>query len=228
MKRLIFSDFHIGNPLFKDVYIKSIKQIFKDNIYDEIIINGDIIDIWENSKNKILYEYEPFIKFINERAKYIPIYIICGNHDPDFDSMNEIFNSCIVKQYSYSDSKSIFIHGHEFDYLILNYSYIIRFLNYFCIGFEKIGIDIKSFFREYLYSVSMKRSKAYYSDLVLDIEKDAVLKYCENYQNIILGHTHFPKITKINSLCQYINSGDIIHNNSYVVQNDNYFELKFI
>jgi len=219
MLRLILSDLHLGNPLFKHES-ELLNLLYYD--FDEIIFCGDILDIWESPIDKIISKYSNLISYINRRAIDIKIIIIHGNHDPDISKLKEIFFSCLVYE-SYEYNNNIVIHGDEFDEFILNYSSLARWLSYFNLIFEKIGLDLKTFFRELFYSISAKRQKIYYNDLVSNIEKSVVDKYFNSFSTVIMGHTHMPKI--VGSKCLYINVGDMIHNYTYVLDNGYNFKL---
>lgn len=213
MKRLLLSDLHLGNPLFK--YELQLIKLLSSN-FDEIIVCGDILDTWESSIDKIISKYDFLINLFNNHESVI---IIHGNHDPNINQLQFIFNNCKVYN-NYVYNNNIVIHGSEFDTLIIKYSYIARCLGYFNWIFERFNLDVKSFFRELYYSISAKRQKIYYDSLVSNIEKSAVEKYSKEYKMIIMGHTHMPKI--INN---YINCGDMIHNYTYIIDDDDKFEL---
>ena len=76
---LVISDVHLGTygchaaELLR--YLKSIKP-------GMVILNGDIIDIWQFSKS---YFPEPHLKVIRRIMKFItegtPVYYLTGNHD---------------------------------------------------------------------------------------------------------------------------------------------------
>ena len=61
-----------------------------------------------------------------------------------------------------------------------------------------------------------KKQEKYYNDLVLDIEKESVRDYSEKgYKNVVLGHTHLPKLVNDYYNIIYMNSGDWTHNKTY-------------
>jgi UDP-2,3-diacylglucosamine pyrophosphatase LpxH len=215
MKRLILSDLHFGNPLFR--YELQLIKLLSSTNFDEIIICGDTLDTWESSIDRIISKYNFLIDLFNKLGS--TVIIIHGNHDPPIEKLKSIFNNCQVYN-SYVYNNNIVIHGSEFDNLINKYSYIARYLGYFNWIFERCNLDIKSFFRELYYSISAKRQKLYYNSLVSNIEKSAVEKYSKDYKLVIMGHTHMPKI--INN---YINCGDMIHNYTYIIDDNDKFGL---
>jgi hypothetical protein len=81
-------------------------------------------------------------------------------------------------------------------------------------------LNIKAFFRELFYSISAKKDKKYYPDLVSDIEIKLKEKYLP-YGYVFCGHTHEPKIFE-----NYVNSGDWVHNRTYIIYEDGKITLK--
>ena len=115
---LVLSDVHLGTygshakELLK--YAKSIKPSM-------VVLNGDIIDIWQFSKRYWPKSHMKIIKLImGWVAKDIPVYYITGNHDEllrkfvgfklgSFQIVNKLV-------YEFSDGKKgWFFHGDVFD-----------------------------------------------------------------------------------------------------------------
>lgn len=223
MKILFLSDLHLGSPLF-DSESESIIMALLDGNYDKIFIVGDTIDSWEEKLTTIRLSYVNLFAKLNNLDNVI---IIKGNHDP---SLSELQNFFPFKEVTddyviYDSNKSMIImHGDEFDNLVRKYSWFAKIIFPIHWFFERFGLNLKGFFRTTLYSISAKRQKKYYNDLVLDMEKGLVNKYKELYDCIVVGHTHFPKkVTGDNFV--YVNCGDWIHNKSYVEYEGGKFRL---
>jgi UDP-2,3-diacylglucosamine pyrophosphatase LpxH len=221
MKNLFISDLHLGSPLFKsDNKIISLL----DDKYDNIYIVGDIIDVWEDCSKFIIEDHKELILKINSLSN---IKIVKGNHDPSIDKLKKIFPlSEISDCFSFKDYifSCAIVHGDEFDKLVTKYSWLAKLLFPIHWILQRLGLNIKAFFRKLFYSVSSKRNKKYYTKLVSDIEKNLIKKYRLVYNYIVCGHTHFPKIVNINGF-RYINCGDWIHNRTYVIYNEGEFTL---
>ena len=221
MKLLFLSDLHLGSPLFESE-AEIINLLSKD--YDQIYIIGDLLDVWEDDLASVVSDNMSIINRIHTLDNVI---IIKGNHDPSLVELEGVFpkkNVYYQHELGIGDKKCIVAHGDEFDDLIRKYSWLAKFswpINWL---FERVGINLKGFFRKLFYSVSAKRKKKYYNDLVLNMEEKFVDCYKDEYDYMIVGHTHFPKITKGNDFT-YINSGDWIHNKSYVEFVDGEFKL---
>jgi UDP-2,3-diacylglucosamine pyrophosphatase LpxH len=220
-KFLFISDLHLGSPLFR-----SEDQVFflLNGNYDKIFIVGDIIDTWEEDVEYIVSKHSKLIDTINKLNNVI---IIKGNHDPSLQSLESIFpGKQVLMEYEFytGDEIGIIIHGDEFDIMVTKYSWISKILSPIHWVLERVGINIKAFFRELFYSIANKRNKSYYKDLVFDIEQSLVEKYGHKYKYVIVGHTHLPKIETING-CIYVNCGDLVHNKTYVIYEDGNFKL---
>lgn len=231
MKTLLMSDFHIGSPLFK---YKNLIELITNPMYDEIYLLGDIFDVWEKKFYKILNENKEFVKILNDLSKRKKIVFIKGNHDPSVEDMIAVFPDIIFsdkivnnKFYGIEFKNGIIIHGEMFDSLATKYSKFARFLYYFQIMFEYLGINLQRFFRESFFSVSNKSDKEYFLDLIGDIEDASINTYTGKYKFLIMGHTHYPKIINFNqpNSFQYINCGDWISNHTYVTYENGIFEL---
>lgn len=221
MKFLFLSDLHLGSPLF--VSKSKILELLNGD-YDRIFILGDLLDIWEEKLEDILSDN---IEIINKLRTLTNVVIIKGNHDPAIIRLESVFpkkNICYSFNFNIGDKRCLLAHGDEFDSLIRHYSWLAKIFWPIGWAFERIGINLKGFFRTLFYSISAKIQKKYYNDLVLDIEKNMVEKYENDYDYIIVGHTHLPKINKENGFT-YINCGDWVHNKSYVEFVDSEFKL---
>jgi UDP-2,3-diacylglucosamine pyrophosphatase LpxH len=224
MNVVIFSDLHLGSPLFNKR--RDFVKLIKSPNYDTIILNGDVLDVWEMKLRKIVDSNSNIIDSINDIAKDKKVVFIKGNHDPEINDIRHLFpNAQVVQSYQMKDL--FVIHGDEFDEFVNKYSYWAKLLFIpHWIG-ERFGLNLKAFFRELTHSISNKRKKKYYKELVRDINNEAIKKYKDRCKFLVMGHTHNPEIIKQEG-CTYINGGDLIHNYTYVEFNTetNDFSLK--
>jgi len=224
MKTLILSDLHLGSPLFnkKDEVIK----LLKCSEYDRIVLNGDIFDIWEDCFYDIIRKNTDIVNVINDVSTQKDVYYIEGNHDPDAVDLRLTFlYSKVVSELLLDDV--FIIHGCQFDNLVNKYSWLgkILFVPHWIT--ERIfGINLKAFFRKLFgKSLSSKRNKDYYAQLLKDVEIEAIDAYNHKCNYLVMGHTHFPKISSHDN-CTYINCGDMIHNYTYVEYDDKLKDFK--
>jgi len=211
MKTLFLSDFHLGSPLFKSTEV--IVDLLMSPEFEEVILVGDIFDTWEDSIEDIYSNNGSVVSAIQEVSIHKPVVFIVGNHDPDADNIRANFPLVGVHE-EFPYHGGMVVHGHQFDKLLLKYSWFAKLMFSFHWFFQRIlFINIKAFFRNIYYSVSGQRQKKYYTELTLDIEKAVVDKY-KSYKFVVMGHTHLPK-KAIEGTTKYINCGDWIHNRTY-------------
>lgn len=215
MKCLFISDFHLGSPLFNREYTLS-RILLGD--YDKIFLVGDILDIQEESIETITDEYYYLISLINQLENVI---IIKGNHDPSMVELSKVFINATVCG-NYTDDFGIVIHGDGFDKFLGTLLYEISFKVFYV--FERLGINTKMMVRNaYARILSLVKNKPLDS-LLFHYEIDAVKHYGNCFDNIVMGHSHLPKIVDCDN-CKYINCGDWIHNKTYVEYIDGEFKL---
>ena len=220
---VVLSDIHLGTygchatELLQ--YLKSIKP-------KTVVLNGDIIDMWQFSKRYWPTTHMMVVKqLINFVAKDIPVYYIPGNHDEmlrkfkDFQLGSlKITNKLSLK----IDNNKVWIfHGDVFDVVMQNSKWLARLgaigydtlilingaVNFFS---QKIGRGKVSF------SKKVKNSVKSAVKFINDFEKTVCDIGAENdYDYVVCGHIHHPEIKEMNTshgAITYMNSGDWIEN----------------
>jgi len=215
MRYLFLSDLHLGNPLFECT--NEIISLLQKQDFDELILLGDIIDSWQGEIVDIFTDNERLIGEINSAAMYKPTTYVIGNHDPDIEDIKRLFPSVDICE-KYTIDKGIILHGHEFDDLILKYSFFAKVWHYLSCFTERVfRFSLKTWITELFYSIAEKRDKKYYGDLVTEVGERIVEKYRKEYEFAVAGHTHYPVIENLSEWnFIYVNCGDLIHNFTYV------------
>ncbi|RZL46880.1 MAG: UDP-2,3-diacylglucosamine diphosphatase [Pedobacter sp.] len=216
---VVISDVHLGTygchakELLK--YLKSIKP-------KTIILNGDIIDIWQFSKR---YWPETHMKILRKIMKFVvegvQVYYLTGNHDEllrKFADMHlgtfHLQNKLVL---ALEDKKAWFFHGDVFDVTMQHSKWLAKMG---AIGYDSL-ILINSFvnwtlalFGKQKMSFSQK-IKAKFKDAVKFINKfeqtASELAIEKGYHYVICGHIHQPEIRDIcteEGKVTYLNSGD--------------------
>lgn len=233
---LILSDIHLGTYgcRAKELvsYLKSVKPKL-------LVLNGDIIDIWQFSKN---YFPKAHIEVIRQILKFavsgVPIYYITGNHD---DALRRFSGFSLGNFYledklllDLDGKKAWIFHGDVFDASIkcsrwlaklggYGYTMLILinvFINYIL---NKLGKPKMSFSKKVKHSV--KKAVAYVSDFE---ETAAEIAIDKKYDYVICGHIHNPQYRKIindKGSTIYLNSGDWIENLSALEYKDGRWEI---
>ena len=220
MRYLFISDFHLGSPLFSHEY--ELTNILTDN-YDRVFLVGDILDIQEDSLDRISVIYRELIDTINSLKN---VTILKGNHDPSIDVLRTMFPKAIVSNKRIEPFGIVF-HGDEFDKFLGTFLYKPSFLLFYML--ERVGINIKMIARRTCAHILSFVNVKPIDSLLFHYEKEAVNQYCGYFKNIIMGHSHMPKIVHMGrnkyTGCKYINCGDWICNKTYVEYTDGEFKL---
>ncbi|WP_299325358.1 UDP-2,3-diacylglucosamine diphosphatase [uncultured Maribacter sp.] len=220
---VVISDVHLGTygchakELLK--YMKSIKP-------KEVILNGDIVDIWQFSKRYWPKSHMKVIKLLLEWvAKGIPVNYVTGNHDELLRkfSGNRMGSLSIVNKMviPLEDKKAWIFHGDVFDVTMQHSKWVAK------LGAK--GYDSLILLNRGINFISKKMGKGPISmskkikngvksavKFINDFEQIAADIAIENgYDYVICGHIHQPEIRNIKTdkgEVTYLNSGDWIEN----------------
>lgn len=218
---VVISDVHLGTygchskELLK--YLKSIKPKM-------LILNGDIIDIWQFSKS---YWPETHMKVVRRILKFVtegvPVYYLTGNHDEmlrkfaDFDLGSFQLKNKVVL--NIDGKKAWIFHGDVFDVTMQHSKWLAKLG---AVGYDTL-ILINSFVNWFLTKIG--REKMSFSKKVKGKFKDAVkfinqfeqtaadLAVEKKYSYVICGHIHQAEMRVMQSTdgsgsVLYLNSGD--------------------
>ena len=220
---VVISDVHLGTfgCHAKELlnYLTSIKPKI-------LVLNGDIIDIWQFRKSYFPQVHLKVIRRIIEMAaKGTKVHYITGNHDELLRKFSDTHmgNFSIVDKLvlEFDDKKAWIFHGDVFDVSVqhskwiaklggLGYDYLILFnrsVNRFLL---RIGREPYSFSKKI--KASVKKAVKHISDFETTATDLAIEK---KYDYVICGHIHEPKIiekTNKNGQTLYLNSGDWVEN----------------
>jgi UDP-2,3-diacylglucosamine pyrophosphatase LpxH len=222
---VVISDVHLGtygaraNELIQ--YLKSIQPKI-------LVLNGDIIDIWQFSKRYFPESHMQVIKCITSLlSKGTKVYYITGNHDEmlrkfkGFSLGNfQIVNKLVLPL---STGQAWIFHGDVFDTTMKHSKWVAK------LGGK--GYDFLILINTFMNWVSQKlgKGKISLSKKVKDSVK-GVVKYVNNfeetaaeiaiengYQYVVCGHIHQPQMREITNkkgTTTYLNSGDWVENST--------------
>ena len=220
---VVISDVHLGtrgcNARELLQYMKSIKP-------KTVVLNGDIIDIWQFKKSYFPKEHMQVVKqIIAWMTKGVKVYYVTGNHDEmlrkfvGFNSGNlRIVNKVVLKL---DGKKAWFFHGDVFDVTMQHSKWLAKL--------GSVGYDLLIILNRLVNnaSSSMGRGKISLSKKIKNSVKSAV-KFINDFENIaatigienqydyvVCGHIHQPEIREVknkNGEITYLNSGDWIEN----------------
>ncbi|MCX3264102.1 UDP-2,3-diacylglucosamine diphosphatase [Pedobacter agri] len=216
---VVISDVHLGTygchakELLK--YLKSIRP-------KTLILNGDIIDIWQFSKS---YWPDSHMKVIRKLMKFVSegvqVYYLTGNHDEmlrKFDGMEmgsfHLQNKLILEL---DGKKAWFFHGDVFDVTMQHSKWLAKMG---AVGYDTL-ILINSFVNWVLTAFGKekmsfsKKIKAKFKDAVKFInsfeQTAGELAIEKGYHYVVCGHIHQAEkrqITSDEGQVTYLNSGD--------------------
>lgn len=221
---VVISDVHLGTygchakELLR--YLKSIKP-------KKVILNGDIIDIWQFNKKYFPKAHLQVIKQLTGWiSKGIPVVYVTGNHDEMLRKFSgfkigsfKIVNKIVLDLEE--DQKAWVFHGDVFDVTMKHSKWLAK------LGGK--GYDLLILLNRFINLVSEKmgRGKISLSKKIKDNVKSAV-KFINNFEQVaaeiaiekeyhfvVCGHIHQPVIKEISTekgkVC-YLNSGDWVEN----------------
>jgi UDP-2,3-diacylglucosamine pyrophosphatase LpxH len=219
----IISDVHLGTYGSHAVELYNYLNSIKPKI---LVLNGDIIDIWQFRKSYFPKAHLKVIKKIIDLAsKGTKVYYITGNHDELLRKFSDSFmgNFCVVDKLvlDLDGNKAWIFHGDVFDASVqhskwiaklggLGYDYLILFNGFVNWILKKLGKEPYSFSRKI--KASVKKAVKHISDFENTATELAIEK---GYQYVICGHIHEPKIIRKenkNGSVLYLNSGDWVEN----------------
>lgn len=227
---LFISDVHLGS---RGSNSNELIEVLKKYEPENIFIIGDFIDGWLLRRR--WYWNKNFTLLIRKlillSVKGVNIVYVTGNHDEFLREFTPFrFNENIVIVDEYIWDQYYISHGDLYDGVVK-----LKWLG----KLGGIGYELAILIDRLLKKIGFKRS---FSKWVKTTVKDAV-KFVTNFENqlsfqakqrncvgVICGHIHTPVIKDViigDKVIQYINCGDWIENNSYIVYNDGNFKIEY-
>lgn len=234
---VVISDVHLGTY---GCQAKELLQYLKSIQPKTLVLNGDIIDMWNFSKSYFPSSHMKVLQYILKlSAKGTRVIYITGNHDETLRKYSDLIlgNFELVDKLVLDlDGKKAWIfHGDVFDSSTKGYAKAIA----------KIGgkaydllILINSIINWFL--VMMGREKRSFSKIIKDSVKKAVsfisnfettaatIAIEKNYDYVVCGHIHKPQIKTIENekgSVLYLNSGDWVENLTALEYNNKQWSL---
>lgn len=220
---VVISDIHLGTYGSK---AKELLNYLKTIQPKTLILNGDIIDIWQFNKRYFPKSHMNVIKHITSLlSNGTKIYYVTGNHDEMLRKFKgfklgsfEIVNKLTL---TLNGEKAWIFHGDVFDVTMQHSKWLAKlggkgydalillntFINWISnlLGYGKLSLSKK-----------IKNSVKSAVKFINDFEKTASdIAIDNNYNYVICGHIHQPEIREIEnnkSKTIYLNSGDWIEN----------------
>lgn len=216
---VVISDVHLGTY---GCHAKELLKYLKSINPKIIILNGDIIDIWQFSKN---YWPETHMKILRKLMKFmvegVTVYYLTGNHD----ELLRKFSGMQLASFHLQDKlvleldgkKAWFFHGDVFDVTMQHSKWLAKLG---AVGYDSL-ILINSFTNWFLTKIGKEKMsfsqkiKAKFKDAVKFINSfeqiAAELAVDKGYDYVICGHIHHAEMREVQTEegnVMYLNSGD--------------------
>lgn len=216
---VVISDVHLGTY---GCQAKELLHYLKSIDPKMVILNGDIIDMWQFSKR---YFPESHMKVIRRILKYIsngtPVYYLTGNHDEVLRKFNDFelgsLKICNKLVLELDGKKAWIFHGDVFD-VTMQYSKLLAKLG--AVGYDSlillntfINFILKKMGKEKMsLSKKIKQSVKDAVKFINDFEDTAAeIAIEKGYDYVVCGHIHHAEkrlIEKEEGKVLYLNSGD--------------------
>ncbi|MEI6679599.1 MAG: UDP-2,3-diacylglucosamine diphosphatase [Mariniphaga sp.] len=235
---VVLSDIHLGTSGCQAVellkYLKSIKP-------KTLILNGDIIDIWQFKKRYFPKSHLKVIKhLIGLSSDRCTVYYITGNHDEMFRRFTgmrigklKILNDLKLEL----DGKTVWVfHGDVFD-VVMQHSKWLSKLG--AIGYDSL-VSLNTMVNWMLRMLDLNFKPVSFSKKIKESVKGAV-KYINAFEDtvsaaairkgadtVICGHIHKPEMRTIkvgHEKVDYLNSGDWIENLTSLEYNEGNWKI---
>ncbi|RYG21595.1 MAG: UDP-2,3-diacylglucosamine diphosphatase [Chitinophagaceae bacterium] len=219
LEAVVLSDIHLGTY---GCHAKELLKYLKSINPKIIVLNGDIIDIWQFSKN---YWPETHMKILRKLMKFmvegVTVYYLTGNHD----ELLRKFSGMQLASFHLQDKlvleldgkKAWFFHGDVFDVTMQHSKWLAKLG---AVGYDSL-ILLNSVVNWLL--VKMGKEKMSFSQKIKARFKDAVkfinsfeqtaaeLAVEKGYDYVVCGHIHHAEMREVlteKGGVTYLNSGD--------------------
>ncbi|PTX14285.1 UDP-2,3-diacylglucosamine pyrophosphatase LpxH [Pontibacter mucosus] len=220
---VVISDVHLGTY---GCHAKELLAYLKSIQPETLILNGDIIDIWQFSKSYWPGSHMRVIKHLMSLiAKGTTVYYITGNHDEMLRKFAgfqlgslRVVNKLVLEL---GNKRAWLFHGDVFDVTMQHskwlaklggqgYDLLIllnRLVNFFCLKFNREKVQL---------SRNIKNRVKSAVKFINNFERTAAdIAISNGYDYVVCGHIHQPEMRDVSTedgCVTYLNSGDWIEN----------------
>jgi UDP-2,3-diacylglucosamine pyrophosphatase LpxH len=222
---VVISDVHLGTY---GCHAKELLQYLKSIKPKTVVLNGDIIDIWQFSKSYWPKSHMKVIKHLmGWLSKGIKVYYITGNHDEMLRKFAgfkmgsfRVVNKVVLELEE--NKKAWIFHGDVFDVTMQHSKWLAKLG---AVGYDTLIVINR--FANFVSEKIFKKGKLSFSKKIKNSVKSAV-KFINNFEQtaadigisnrydyVVCGHIHQPEMRTLSNAhgsITYLNSGDWIEN----------------
>jgi UDP-2,3-diacylglucosamine pyrophosphatase LpxH len=223
IQALFISDVHLGS---KGSNAEMVLDLLKQYQPEYLFLVGDIIDgwllkrkfRWPQSHTNVLRKIMSYSKN-GTKVIYIP-----GNHDDFLREYGEFSFGNIEIHNEYVWNNTFITHGDLYDGVVkLKWLGVLGSIGYdFAISIDrrlkKLGMkrSLSKFLKD-----KVKEAVKFITQFEVELTRQAKKHHCTS---VICGHIHHPEDRDIDGI-RYLNCGDWIENNSYIIYNNNEYTV---
>lgn len=223
LKLAVISDVHLGTY---GCHAKAVNSYLKSIDPEILVLNGDIIDIWQFSKR---YWPDSHMKVVQRIFKMMSqgtkVYYLTGNHDEMLRKFTdfrlgklELLDKLVL---DLDGKKAWIFHGDVFDITMKHSKWLAKLG---AVGYDMLIVlnSLVNWFSQRLgrgkvsFSKRIKNSVKQAIKFIDDFEKTAIeIALDAGYDYVVCGHIHQPSIREVINIkgkVVYLNSGDWIEN----------------
>jgi UDP-2,3-diacylglucosamine pyrophosphatase LpxH len=224
IKTLYISDIHLNTPFCK---AESLLTLLKQYKYDNLIMVGDILDLYPRSIKLTKPEQEVISKILTKAKKGVRVVWVLGNHDDKLMSIIDLIDGvggievCNELHLTSGDRRLLVIHGDIVDLPVVKHLYFLGdycytaalFINHWYNGLRKLFG-----FGYYSLSAELKKGVKDVVKFICDHE-NRIVDYAQHkgFDTVISGHIHHAEIKEINGVT-YMNCGDFVESCTAIIE----------
>lgn len=211
----MISDVHLGS---KGCNAEAVLETLKLYEPEHLILVGDIVDGWLLKKRFYWPQSHTNVlrKILSYSKKGTKVIYIPGNHDEFLREYDDLHFGNIEVHEEWVWNGALITHGDLYDGVVkLKWLGVLGSLGYDAAialdrGMKALGV--KTSLSKYL-KEKVKEAVKFVTDFESELARQAKQRSCHT---VVCGHIHMPEDKIVNGV-RYLNTGDWIENNSYIV-----------
>lgn len=215
VEALFISDVHLGS---KGCNAEAVLETLKQYEPEYLFLVGDIIDGWLLKKRFYWQQSHTNVlrKILSYSKKGTKVIYVPGNHDEFLREYDDLHfgNIEVHKEYVWKDA--LITHGDLYDGVVkLKWLGVLGSLGYdaaIVVDRAMKRLGMKTSLSKYL-KERVKEAVKFMTDFESELARQAKGRGCHT---VICGHIHQPEDKPVDGI-RYLNTGDWIENNSYIV-----------